>query len=99
MNFDNVSITQAIISLNDALCADSQAIGTLFNIIVPCNTNLSQSNVEVAAFDSIYVVNMIGVLNAIFAFDDDGTHYRIMPYYENNTLVEFRLGAIGKEDT
>ena len=99
ITYNTVTVSHAVTVLNAAVKLDAQTITNLFNIIVPFKQQLAESDsVEsMKIADDIFGVTVLGLINAIFAYSDSESQYRIFPVYDKNMIItEFRLGKLNE---
>ncbi len=86
----------AINRLNSSLYLDSRAMCSLMSTITLCEKNLGSNFVEIMELSNgVYGVNLLGLLNSLCAFVDNGALHRIVFINETqDTKARFALQKV-----
>ena len=92
---DSITLDEAIEILNEAVEADSDAMGFLITNRVACNDSLRKHpTIQVALFnEQSYTVGLLGILNGLFGIDEKGWGAIAAVFDEDKKLLKFERRA------
>jgi len=87
---ETISIDDAINLLNEMISLDKPAVAALLANRIPCNELVaSHESIQVHKQHGGYWVGLIGVINGIFGFDEDGWGPIAYSFDSNGDLIRF----------
>ena len=92
---EDITLDDFLKILNEIASVDPEAMKNLIEARVPCNDELvNHPEVQVGAYEGVYKVGILGILNGIFGTYEEGKYEGYGPVcaiiYINPTQITFR---------